>query len=90
VSLPLRSEFRTPNEVLVEVAPGQTPDGLGRVRFTAYWLDDATPTGVRGQVFRTNLSQFAAREACPVHLISPAGVVDETRPSVASRPGLAT
>ncbi|MFI5891968.1 hypothetical protein ACIA5D_17845 [Actinoplanes sp. NPDC051513] len=44
-------------------APDCKPDDLGRLQFTASWLDEwLTPAGVRRQVFHTNLADFIARD----------------------------
>ena len=57
--MPTRDEIGA-NEVFVQVRSG--PDHLGRVQFTAFWLDDyLPPNGVRGQVFNTLLDEYIAR-----------------------------
>jgi hypothetical protein len=48
-----------PNEYVVVVS--SKPDGMGRVRFTAFWQDENAPQGVRGQVFNTRLADFTDR-----------------------------
>jgi hypothetical protein len=58
--MPTATEIAT-NEVLVQHLGGGTPDSFGRVTFIAYWLDESTPNGVRGQVFTTCLNEFAER-----------------------------
>lgn len=42
------------------VVPVSEPDEFNRVSFFAYWLDSATPDGVRGQRFHTQLEKFSA------------------------------
>lgn len=60
--MPEVTDFSSDNEVIVWPAPGQVPDSLGRIQFTAFWLDPACVYGVRGQVFNTDLNTFVARE----------------------------
>ncbi len=69
--LPEITDFTGPDEMLVEVTPGEKPDGGGRVQFTAFWIDSTglTPTGVRAQVFNTRLDEFTAREEAKGHPI---------------------
>ncbi|HVM52658.1 MAG TPA: hypothetical protein VM262_05630 [Acidimicrobiales bacterium] len=49
------------------------PDGAGKQRFVAEWLDPAVPGGVRGQVFHTALDDFVARRSSPVRIIDETG-----------------
>lgn len=58
-------DFTHPNEVLVQFLDDE-PDEQGRRRFCAMWLADNTghavnESGVRGQVFFTNVAEFVAR-----------------------------
>lgn len=49
------------NEVAIN-ATGDLDD-LGRCQISAYWLDGyLPPSGVRGQVFFTNLAEFVRRQ----------------------------
>lgn len=62
--MPTRDEFTAPNEVIVHQTSDATPDEFGRTRFVAYWPTNQkwVPSGVRGQVFFTDLSRFVAEQ----------------------------
>ena len=59
---PSRDDFTSPAEVIVHVAQGQKPDRFNRFRFAAFWLtgQEWVPSGVRGQVFHSDLDRFIA------------------------------
>lgn len=57
--IPTRDELG-PNDVLVHIPADARPDSLSRVQFTAFWLDDAKPNGVAGQVFHADPTKFTA------------------------------
>lgn len=62
-SMPSPEDFTLPTETIVYPKSGEKLDDLGRIQFTAFWLDDyLPPNGVRGQVFHTNLADFIARD----------------------------
>lgn len=58
-------------EVVVEVT--SPPDGFGRQHLVAYWPDDSTPDGVRGQHFHMSVAEHAtwwARQGREVRTVS--------------------
>lgn len=62
-TIPARDEIAE-NETAIRLNNGHTQlDDNGRIAFTAFWRQDGTPAGVRGQVFHTNLRYFIARHA---------------------------
>jgi hypothetical protein len=62
--IPAREDFTSDNETIVWYSADRKFDDVGRIQFTAFWMDEwLTPAGVRGQVFFTNLAEFIARDA---------------------------
>ncbi len=51
-----------PNEFAITITDEHLDD-LGRAQFFGHWLDDyLPPSGVRGQVFNTNVAGWVARQ----------------------------
>lgn len=46
------------DEIRIEVPDDAVPDGEGRVRFFAYWLNPQKPHGMQGQVFYADPDKF--------------------------------
>lgn len=65
-----RREDLAPNEVALSITSDRL-DEQGRVQFTAHWLDDyLPPSGVRAQVFHTNLADFVHRQHRTGHRVT--------------------